>query len=167
MASGLGADELRDLYEEFAPVVHRRALAMLRRDADAWDVVQEVFERMLRSGFNFRREARPMTYVYRVTTNVCLNALRGRKVREPSASSPEEPAVDQAAAEAADLLAALAGRLSERQLRVAALHFVDGLTQEEIGQVLDLSRKTIGRELEAIRSEAAALAGAPGRVEHG
>ncbi len=47
---GLGAEELRDLYERYAPVIHRRALALVGRDADAWDIVQEVFEKMLQSG---------------------------------------------------------------------------------------------------------------------
>src|SRR5688572_29220498 len=98
MPRGLGADELRGLYERYAPVIHRRALALLRRDADAWDIVQEVFERMLQSGPAFRHEARPMTYIYRVTTNLCLNALRARTTREPDApASTQVPSVDAAA----------------------------------------------------------------------
>ncbi|RKG97151.1 sigma-70 family RNA polymerase sigma factor [Corallococcus sp. CA053C] len=166
MASGLGAEELRELYERFAPVVHRRALALLGRDADAWDIVQEVFERMLTAGARFRREARPMTYVYRVTTNLCLNALRTRRSREPKLPEREEAAtLTPSQWEAADFIRHLVGRMGERELEVATLHFFDGLTQEAIAQMLDVSRKTIVRDLESIRKKAAELGRLPEAAE--
>ncbi len=157
MAAGLGADELEALYERFAPVVHRRALALLGRDADAWDVVQEVFEKMLSGGENFRGEARPMTYVYRVATNLCLNHLRSRALREPLAMPDGEPSFEPGHVEAANFIRALASRLSERELAIATLLFFDGLSQEEIADTLGLSRKTIGRELDEIRRRAEEL----------
>ncbi len=152
---GIGSDELGVFYERFAPAVHRRALRMLGREADAWDAVQEVFRSVMESGAAFRGEARPMTYFYRVTTNVCLNLLRSRRVREPTAPAGEEPSgsIDDAA-EARQILRRLADILDGRALQVASLHYLDGLTQEEIGDVLDLSRKTIGRELDSIRAAA-------------
>jgi RNA polymerase sigma-70 factor, ECF subfamily len=172
---GLGAEELRNLYEMFAPVVHRRALSILGREADARDAVQEVFERMINAGSQFRSEARPMTYVYRVTTNVCLNLLRARRQREPSTSdtSISDPALsesiaDAGAVEAAQFLAVLAKHLSDRELQIAILYFVDELTQDEIADVLELSRKTIGRELNAVRTRAVSLAEVPRRkTNHG
>ena len=61
-SGGLTRDEVQRLYAQFAPVVFRRARVLLARDADAWDVVQEVFERMLTHGAGFRGEARPMMF---------------------------------------------------------------------------------------------------------
>lgn len=165
---GFDAVELKRLYERYAPVAHRRALALLGRDADAWDAVQQVFERLLTAKEQFRGQARPMTYIYRVTTNVCLNHLRHRALREPagaSASPTETPSLAQKT-EAADFLRALAGKLSERELEIVALHYVDGLGQEEIAEVLGLSRKTIGRELAAARAAAEGLARPPERKEN-
>ncbi|MGC4118022.1 MAG: sigma-70 family RNA polymerase sigma factor [Myxococcales bacterium] len=153
---------MTELYERFAPVVFRRAVSILGHEADAWDVTQDVFRKLLESPQAFRGEARPMTYVYRITTNLALNALRAKKVREPGGAVPDalEPADSGVApSDARNLLHRLANELDGRALQIAALHFLDGLTQEEISEVVGLSRKTIGKELTAVRERAQALAG--------
>lgn len=160
--AGLSREELKRLYERYAPVVFRRARTLLGRDADAWDAVQEVFEKMLSAHDSFRGEAQPMTWIYRITTNVALNMLRARKVREPMLTVvEEEPSVGVGAVEARDLLRKWIDSLTEREQEVATLLFLDGLTQEEIADVLGLSRKTIGRELAELREKAASLGAVP------
>jgi RNA polymerase sigma-70 factor (ECF subfamily) len=157
MARALDAGELHALYVELAPAAHRRARALLGDESEAWDVVQEVFRKLVEDPAVFRREAEPLTFVYRVTTNLCLNLLRSRKVRR--APPPDDPpALQPAQADARDLLHALLDRLDARALQIATLHFFDGLTQEEIAEVVQLSRKTVGLELQKIRALAAALA---------
>jgi len=160
---GLTRDEVQSLYAQFSPVVYRRARVLLGRDADAWDAVQEVFEKMLSQGASFRGEARPMTWVYRVTTNVALNLLRSRRVREPAlAVVSDEPGLGQEAVEARLLLAKWLQHLTERELEVATLLYVDGLTQQEVADVLGLSRKTIAREVDELRQKLLALDALPG-----
>jgi RNA polymerase sigma-70 factor, ECF subfamily len=143
---------IRALYSQYAPVVFRRARFILGRDADAWDVVQEVFTRMLTDGASFRGDARPMTWVYRITTNLSLNVLRTRRLREPVlAVVSDEPASTTDAVEARQYVQKWLSHLTEREAEVAALLYVDGLTQQEVADVLGLSRKTIVREVEALR----------------
>jgi RNA polymerase sigma-70 factor (ECF subfamily) len=158
---GLGRDDIATLFDRYAPIVHRRALLIVGRDADAWDVVQEVFERMLKSSDAFRAEARPMTWVYRITTNVALNAVRARGLREPVETEADSAfAADLARTmEARQLLQRLSTQLDERELAVVAMTTLDGLTQEEIADILGLSRKTIHRDLDAIRGKVLALGG--------
>ena len=161
-SGGLTRDEVQRLYAQFAPVVFRRARVLLARDADAWDVVQEVFERMLTHGAGFRGEARPMTWVYRVTTNVALNHIRSRKLREPLLTVvPVEPSTSVDHVESRQLLSRWLGHLSERELEVATLLFIDGLTQQEVADVLGLSRKTIVREVEELRQKLEGLSALP------
>lgn len=171
VSAGLKHSDIRELYDRYAPAVFRRARAIVGRDADAWDVVQEVFQHMLESGHAFRAEARPMTWVYRITTNLALNLVRGRAIREPGATAPSStteelgPSVDeQPAHEARDVLSTLAKGLTERELAVVAYTVIDGLTQDEIADLLGLSRKTINRELERIRERCAELG--VSRLEH-
>ena len=161
-SGGLTREEVQRLYAQFAPVVFRRARVLLARDADAWDVVQEVFERMLTHGAGFRGEARPMTWVYRVTTNLALNHLRGRKLREPMLTVvPVEPSTGLDQVEARQLLSKWLGHLDERELEVATLLFIDGLTQQEVAEVLGLSRKTIVREVDELRQKLESLSALP------
>lgn len=161
-SGGLTRSEVQRLYEQFAPVVFRRARALLARDADAWDVVQEVFERMLTQGAAFRGESRPMTWVYRVTTNAALNHLRSRKLREPLLTVvPAEPSSAGDQVESRQLLTRWLAHLDEREVEVATLLFIDGLTQQEVADVLGLSRKTIVREVEELRQKLASLGALP------
>lgn len=157
MRRGVEGEELRALFARHAPAVHRRATALLRDESEAWDVVQEVFKKLAESPSAFRREAQPMTWLYRVTTNLCLNALRSRRVRAAPPPPPEQ-GYEPASADARDLLVALMERLEDRALQIATLHFFDGLTQEEIVPIVGLSRKTVGLELQKVRALAAALA---------
>lgn len=107
-----------------------------------------------------------MTYIYRVTTNVCLNLLRSRGLRDVATSEPSpqrEPGEEPGDVEARNLLRALSRVLDERALQIATLHFMDSLTQEEIVEVVGLSRKTVGKVLEQVRTQARELAHEPQR----
>ena len=160
----LSRPELEGLYAQCAPVVYRRARTLLGRDDDAWDAVQEVFEAMIMHSDEFRREANPMTWAYRIATNICLNVIRGRGFREPVAAEDAVEAVganELGVLEARNLLQKWVGHLTERELAVATLLFIDGLTQDEVAQTLGLSRKTIGREVIVLRAKAAALGALP------
>ncbi len=168
MAVGISRQELETLYRQYAPVLFRRARRLVGRDAEAWDVVQQVFERLMTSSEAFRREASPMTWLWRITTNVALNHLRGRSLREPDGAALPEDHTRDDGLEARNLIAVWLKQLDEREATVATLLYVDGLTQEEVADVLGLSRKTIGREVEQLRQKAAALGALPKKeLAHG
>ncbi|MFT3842300.1 MAG: sigma-70 family RNA polymerase sigma factor [Myxococcaceae bacterium] len=165
---GVSRQELETLYRQYAPVLFRRARRLVGRDAEAWDVVQQVFERLMTSSEAFRREATPMTWLWRITTNVALNHLRGRSLREPDGKASAEEHSQDDGIEARNLIAVWLKQLDEREATVATLLYVDGLTQEEVADVLGLSRKTIGREVEQLRQKAAALGALPKKeLAHG
>jgi RNA polymerase sigma-70 factor, ECF subfamily len=161
MAQGVSPAELEALYAQLAPAVFRRARRLLGRDADAWDVVQEVFVQVLRAGPRFRGESRPITWVWRITTNICLNQLRARKVREVELDPADEGTNTIAATESRQLLRKWLSGLDERELAIATLLYLDGLTQDETADVLGLSRKTIGREVEVLREKLKTLGAMP------
>jgi RNA polymerase sigma-70 factor (ECF subfamily) len=153
---------IASLYTRYSPAIFRRARLLLGRDADAWDAVQEVFTHMVTNADTFRGEARPMTWVYRITTNTCLNLLRTRRLREPLLTVvPDEPATGTDPVEARQHLQRWLDHLDERELSIASLLYLDGLTQQEVADTLGLSRKTIVREVDALRQKLAALEALP------
>lgn len=67
--------------------VLRLALNLLRSPEDAHDIYQEAFLRVFRNLHTFRFDCSFHTWLYRIVTNLCLDALRKKKVRR------EEPAI--------------------------------------------------------------------------
>ena len=70
------------IYRQYGAMVRRRCLKILKREEDADDAAQEVFVRVLRSMADFRGQASPATWLYRIATNVCLNRIRDARNRE-------------------------------------------------------------------------------------
>src|ERR1700730_14756709 len=61
--------------------VLRLAMNLLRSPEDAHDIYQEAFLRVYRNLHSFRFDCSFHTWLYRIVTNLCLDALRKRKVR--------------------------------------------------------------------------------------
>src|SRR5712691_12967922 len=61
--------------------VLRLAMNLLRSQEDAHDVYQEAFLRVYRNLHSFRFDCSFHTWLYRIVTNLCLDALRKRRVR--------------------------------------------------------------------------------------
>jgi RNA polymerase sigma-70 factor, ECF subfamily len=74
----LAFEQLVRLYDQN---VLRLALNLLRSPEDANDVYQEAFLRVYRNLNSFRFDCSFHTWLYRIVTNLCLDALRKRKVR--------------------------------------------------------------------------------------
>jgi DNA-directed RNA polymerase specialized sigma24 family protein len=55
------------------------ALGVMREPADAADMTQEAFVRLLCSLRTYRAETKFTTWLYRLTTNICLDGLRRRQ----------------------------------------------------------------------------------------
>ena len=72
-------EELVRMYDQS---VLRLALNLLRSPEDANDIYQEAFLRVYKNLHTFRFDCSFHTWLYRIVTNLCLDALRKRKVRK-------------------------------------------------------------------------------------
>ena len=144
---------LRRAYELCAPSAFRRARELLGNEADAWDAVHKVFCRLAEGDLVERIQARPMLYVYRATTNACLNELAARRVRSHLPVGLHEVAAPRAEeVHARELLEKLDAKLDDFDRRILILSFHDGLPQEQVADVLGVWRRTIGRRLARLRA---------------
>ncbi len=74
--------EVRELYDRYGPVLLHRCTRILGDPELAQDALQETFARVIRSWESFRGESAPLTWMYRISTNYCLNQLRNTKTRD-------------------------------------------------------------------------------------
>ncbi len=170
------ADHLTELYRRFGPAVYRVALGLTHDEEEAMDIMQDTFLAYMRDPSS--RGASPFTVLYQIATHKAVDRLRRRSRWSGSLgilSVTDEEKAEQrrevetaheggtGRVEALQDLAVLTADESPRALTAAVLHFVEGHTLEEVGQVLGLSRKTasklLHRLVERVRKRRARLTG--------
>ncbi|HWB71439.1 MAG TPA: sigma-70 family RNA polymerase sigma factor [Egibacteraceae bacterium] len=143
---------------------YRVALRICLNAADAEDVAQEALVRAWRSLAAFRGESSFATWLYRIVTNLALNRMARRR-EDATAEPPEPPGPDQDPArrvEARERLAvavAALTRLTPEQRACWTLREIEGLSYEQLAQVLGLTVPAVKSRLFRARAElSAALA---------
>jgi RNA polymerase sigma-70 factor (ECF subfamily) len=138
------------------------ALRMLGNRAEAEEVAQEAFVRAHRALGDFRGDAKLSTWLYAITSRLCLNRLASgerRLTRQGEESllrlSDAGPRPD-AALERRELETALGraiAELPEDRRIVVVLRDIEGLSYEEIAQVLELELGTVRSRLHRARAD--------------
>jgi RNA polymerase sigma-70 factor (ECF subfamily) len=137
----------RQLFEAYRGRVHSIARHILGSDAAAKDVTQQVFLAAWKHLGRFQSEADLGPWLYRVAVNGCLNERRrlGRFVdvepREQSAGAAQEDAV------LARQIQSALGQLSPKLRVPLVLRHIEGLSYEEIAEVLDCRMGTVASRL--------------------
>lgn len=136
------------LYSRYSRSVLRLARRLLRDDEAAKDAMQEVFMRVLRVEDLERFSPNPMAWLYRTTTNLCLNRLRDLKRRGQLLTmwQVNEDFVD-GEADARLSLQRILSVVPEELQDIAVYYYVDELSHEEIAGIVGVSRRTIGNRL--------------------
>lgn len=138
------------------------ALRMLGSRAEAEDVAQEVFLRVQRSVAAFRGEARLSTWLYGITSRLCLSRLASphrrharltRPLTEDMVRDPDDPAADAERGEMRAALGEAIAALPEERRIVVILRDVEGLSYEEIAAALNLEPGTVRSRLHRARME--------------
>jgi RNA polymerase sigma-70 factor (ECF subfamily) len=143
---------LAEAYRAYAAAIWRRCRTLLRNDAAALDVTQQVFVRCLEHQRELRAGRELLAWLYRVATNLCLNHLRDQKTR--GEGGDDDVANDNAdegvvlARGPGDPTTRLTIRqilrsLDERSQALAIYVFVDGMTHVEAAEVAGVSERTV------------------------
>lgn len=143
--------ELASLYAKYSPAIYAHCRRFLQSPAAARDATQEAFVRVLARGVVLPREEEALRYLYRVSTNVCLNLLREHNVhtRATPALAANASHVGSAESGLADreFVNAVLDRCGEGGAQVAIMHYLDGMSQVEIAEVLGITRRTVFNRL--------------------
>lgn len=149
----------RQLIERHQRRVYQLALGIVKDHEDALDVVQETFVKVHNNLPTFKGDSAFYTWVYRIAYNVAIDAVRKNKgdkveVDENTLTdegsqydpySPQSPSPQKAALRGelgAKLQEALA-KLGENHRAILVLREIDGLSYEELAQVLKIPKGTV------------------------
>jgi RNA polymerase sigma factor (sigma-70 family) len=144
---------LEELYARYGGSVYGRCQYLLKDRARAEDAMQDVFARALTNMTAFRSEASPLTWLMKIATHHCLNLLRAdraiwRRVFKQDAEAAGEGHGGPQVFEARDAVRKALSRF-DVETQAAVVHYhVDGMTLEEVAQLLGRSVPTIRKRLE-------------------
>jgi RNA polymerase sigma-70 factor (ECF subfamily) len=143
--------ELASLYAKYSPAIYAHCRRFLPSPAAARDATQEAFVRVLARGVVLPREEEALRYLYRVSTNVCLNLLREHSVHTRAAPALAANASHVSSAESGladrEFVNAVMDRCGKGGAQVAIMHYLDGMSQVEIAEVLGITRRTVFNRL--------------------
>ena len=152
------ADQLGELFTRFADDVYRFAYSCTRHAADAEDVYQDVFLRLLEQRAGRWDEEHLKAWLIRTALNRCADLGRLRR-RRGTLSLEEVPDMARPADEAAAELWDAVGRLPEKLRTAVHLFYGEGYESGEIGALLGIPAATVRSRLRRARAELRDLLG--------
>ena len=156
---------LSSLVQSQQTYVYSIAMSLMHNPADAADMTQEAFIRLMRSLGTYRAETKFTTWLYRLVTNICLDGLRRRgrtidSLDEPSSGQGGEdaqttgerladtdrwtqPEQELELRESATEVRAALVTLPAAQRLALTLHYFEDLRYEDIADVMGLPLNTV------------------------
>lgn len=150
------ATDIQALYAQYGPVLFARCRSILKNDEDANDAVQETFVKVIRNWDSFRSESSPLTWMYKISTNLCLNRVRNRKGRSEKREQHKELLVGDGSSapgagswETADVIRTLLAQEDEETQQIVVYLYFDEMTREQTAVLVGVSVPTLRKRLNA------------------
>ena len=157
------------LISQYEKKIYALCLHLLKDPEEAYDAAQEVCIKIWKQLGTFKGQAKLSTWIYRMTTNQCLDVLRKNKRKGYELSlfldeetGEEEKLTDQAAIwqdvsshieqkELEEVLKQGIGELKEDYQAVIVLRDIEQRSYEEIASILNISLGTVKSRLSRAR----------------
>ncbi|MEJ7597604.1 MAG: RNA polymerase sigma factor [Kofleriaceae bacterium] len=155
------------IYRAHVAAVYRRLSRILGPVPEREDLTQDVFLALHRALPGFRGEARLSTLIHRIAVNRAFEYLR-RKTRRPATlvdgtvldelvSPAASPAARASARQDLAIVFATLARIKPKKRIAFLLRVVDGLSFEEIGELVDATPETVAKRVQHGQRELDAL----------
>ena len=149
---------LERLYRDHADRIYGLCLRMCGDPVRATELAQDVFVRAWEQLDRLRPDSDPGAWLWRLATNVVLNAMRSDRRRLARVAPVAEPGLLERAELGTPLpvrrlsLDAAMARLPDRAREVFVLHDVEGFAGPEIAQMLGVAEGTVRAHLHRART---------------
>jgi RNA polymerase sigma-70 factor (ECF subfamily) len=141
--------DLERLYDEHAQALFAFLLNLTRHEADTRDLLQEVFVKLAKRPDLLDGVREERAFLLRLAHNLAIDLIRRRGARDKhyeqlaeAAPSVFAPAVERDDGAFRDALAAALGQLPAEQRAVVHLKLWEGLTFEQIAELLGIPLNT-------------------------
>ncbi len=149
------------LLDEYQQKVFGTCISFVPNQEDAEDIAQEVFIEVFNSIAKFKGDSKLSTWIYRITTNKCLEFIRKKNTKKrfgfmqslmgndtPIDKSSyftefNHPGIQLENKEKSEILFAAINRLPEAQRIVYTLNKVDDLSYQEVSDITEKSISSI------------------------
>jgi RNA polymerase sigma-70 factor (ECF subfamily) len=150
-------EEFESIFREHSEFVYRTAYRVTGSEADAEDVMQTLFLKLLRSPLPPDIPQKPRAYLYRAAVNTALNMVRSRRNqvltdRTDVFESSEPWRQANREADIHECLRMALADLKPKAAEIFILRYVHGYSDSEIGALLGTTRGTIAISLFRTRS---------------
>lgn len=151
-------DNFTSIYQDYKQLVYNVTLQYLQNTEDAEEVLQDVFIKVHQSLGKFENNSTLKTWIYRITINQSLDFIKkknskkrffifGRKSDSEQEvnnfSTFEHPGILMENKEDAKILFDVINTLPENQKTAFILSKIDGLTNPEISEIMEMSISSI------------------------
>jgi len=145
------------LYDRYASKVLKRCYFICLNATDARDLMQEVWMRVFLRLHQFQRQSAFSTWLYRLTTNHCLNFIKARaRSANVEVTLETAPTVIQDPAHSAEVHNLLS-RLSLEDRTILAMKYMGEYTYEEIASTCSIGvsavKMRVSRLIDKLRRE--------------
>lgn len=146
----------RMLVEKNQAFVYSLSYRLLGNSTDAEDITQETFIRLWRNLARYRMEIKLTTWLYKITTNLCLDLLKSKRRKQDyrTDSVDHEMIADRFVADQALMneefrliLLKMTEVLTPRQKAVFVLRDIEGLEVKEVCEILSIGAGNVKSNL--------------------
>ena len=150
--------EFSVLIDLHAEKVYNLLRGLLRNETEAEDLTQEVFTTVYLTISQFKGDAKLSTWIYRITVNKFKEHVRNRSRKkrfgflfsldsinasESLISKRQSPEVELENKERSEIVLAAINQLPEKQFLAFTMHKIEGVSQQEIGTILNISTSAV------------------------
>lgn len=176
-------ESFEKLIEKYQVKAYNIALRMMGNTEDAQDTLQDAWIKIYKSLKNFRQDSSFYTWIYRIVTNTCHDALKKRnKMNQVTSLTDYSNSLEGEINDIKDevhiperifeskeytqLLLESLEKLSIEHKQIIILRDVQGFSYEEISQIMDCSEGTVKSRLNRARFKLKEITNQHKNMEH-